>query len=55
MQQTLDEDPLIPRTHIRFRTRIEKKALAAPDTSKPVEETSAEQVAVAALMKGVHY
>ncbi|MFK7730115.1 MAG: SDR family oxidoreductase [Pseudomonadales bacterium] len=38
-----------------FRMFDEKKALAALDTSKPVAEPSAEQVAVAALMKGVHY
>jgi len=38
-----------------FRMFDEKKALAALDTSKPIDEPSAEQVAVAALMKGVHY
>ncbi len=38
-----------------FRMFDEKKALEALDTSKPVAEPSAEQVAVAALMKGVHY
>lgn len=38
-----------------FRMFDEKKALAALDADKPLAEPSAEQVAVAALMKGVHY
>lgn len=38
-----------------FRMFDEKKALAALDSTKPLAEPSAEQVAVAALMKGVHY
>ncbi|MCB1706724.1 MAG: SDR family oxidoreductase [Halioglobus sp.] len=38
-----------------FRMFDEKKALAALDTSNKLKEPSAEQVAVAALMKGVHY
>ena len=38
-----------------FRMFDEKKMLAALDQSKPLVEPSAEQVAVAALMKGTHY
>ncbi len=38
-----------------FRMFDEKKVLAALDRDKPLLEPSAEQVAVAALMKGTHY
>lgn len=38
-----------------FRMFDEKKALAAIDGDRTLGEPSAEQVAVAALMKGVHY